>query len=110
MGSDGTIDFSDRNANGRLVLQVEETRSTVASTGLEHREIRWRSATVSDPRMVLEYYHAERNLATSPTFTVSSGTKQIGNGQGESLHAELKDIAKAQDMADVTLLPKDVTH
>jgi hypothetical protein len=108
----GRIDFSDCNADGRLMLQVEETRSTIGSTGLERREIRWRNATVSDANKVLELYHAQRNLAMSPTFTVSatSGTKQIGSGQGQSLHAELKDVANGQDMADVTLVPKDVTH
>jgi hypothetical protein len=40
------IDFSDSNAIGRLMLEVEETRSAIGSTGVEHREIRWRSATV----------------------------------------------------------------
>jgi hypothetical protein len=57
----GRIDFSDCNANGRLMLEVEETRSAIGSTGVEHREIRWRSATVDEAKMVLESYNALRN-------------------------------------------------
>ena len=44
------IDFSDPNAIGRLMLEVEETRSAIGSLGVEHREIRWRSATVDEAK------------------------------------------------------------
>ena len=62
--------------------------------------------------MVLESYHAQQNLATSATFTAtaSAGTQRKVNGQAESIETELKDAANGQDMADVTLVPSDITH
>jgi len=64
---------------------VEETRSAIGSLGVEHREIRWRSATVDEAKMVLESYNALRNLAMTATFTVSApaGTKRKVNGQAD---------------------------
>jgi hypothetical protein len=108
----GRIDFSDSNAIGKLMLEVEETRSVIGSTGVEHREIRWRSATIDEAKMVLESYNAQQNLAMSATFTAtaSAGTKQKINGQAESIETELKDVGNRQDMADVTLVPRDVTR
>jgi hypothetical protein len=107
--STGRIDFSDPNAIGRLMLEVEETRSAIGSLGVEHREIRWRSATVDEAKMVLESYNALRNLAMTATFTVSApaGTKRKVNGQADSVETELKDVANGQD---VTLVPQDVTR
>jgi hypothetical protein len=108
--STGRIDFSDPNAIGRLMLEVEETRSAIGSLGVEHREIRWRSATVGEAKMVLESYNALRNLAMTATFTVSAPTKTKPSGQDERMDAELKDAANGQDMTEVTLVPQDVTH
>jgi hypothetical protein len=107
--STGRIDFSDPNAIGKLMLEVEETRSAIGSLGVEHREIRWRSATVDEAKMVLESYNALRNLAMTATFTVSApaGTKRKVNGQADSVETELKDVAYGQD---VTLVPQDVTR
>jgi hypothetical protein len=106
--STGRIDFSDPNAIGKLMLEVEETRSAIGSLGVEHREIRWRSATVDEAKMVLESYNALRNAMTA-TFTVSApaGTKRKVNGQADSVETELKDVANGQD---VTLVPQDVTR
>ena len=60
--------------------------------------------------MVLETYHAQRNLAMSATFTAPAPeTTQTGNGQGKRIDAS-EAVADAQDMADVTLVPQDVTH
>jgi hypothetical protein len=91
------------------MLEVEETRSAIGSLGVEHREIRWRSATVDEAKMVLESYNALRNLAMTATFTVSApaGTKRKVNGQADSVETELKDVANGQD---VTLVPQDVTR
>ena len=108
--STGRIDFSDSNAIGRLMLEVEETRSTIGSTGVEHREIRWRSATVDEAKMVLESDNALQNLPMTATFTVSAPTKTKPSGQYERMDAELKDAANGQDMTEVTLVPQDVTH
>ena len=86
------------------MLEVEESRISASLTGVEHREIRWRRATLPEAKIVLESYHAQQNLAMSATFTAtaSAGTKQKVNGQAESIEAELKYVDNGQDMADVT--------
>ena len=86
-----------------------EREAAIGSLGVEHREIRWRSATVDEAKMVLESYNALGNLAMTATFTVSApgGTKRKVNGQADSVETELKDVANGQD---VTLVPQDVTR
>jgi hypothetical protein len=100
------IDFTDAQSVGAFVLQVEESRISMSTTGVEHREIRWRRATLLEAKMVLESYHAQQNLAMSGTFTATAptGTQQKVNGHVE---AELKDVGNRRDMADVTLVPQD---
>ena len=94
----GRIDFADSEAVAELVLEVEETRVGISPGGVEHREIRWRRATLPEGKMVLESYHAQRNLAMSPSSAVSAParTEQNGNGQGDTLEAELKGLANGQ--------------
>jgi hypothetical protein len=106
----GRIDFSDSNPVGKLMLEVEETRAAIGATGVERREIRWRSATVDEAKMVLESYSALRNLAKTVTFTVNSPTSAKPSGQGERMDAELKDTPNGKDMAGVTLVPQDAPH
>src|SRR5689334_18598347 len=48
------IDLADPPLAGEFVLQVEESRISVSPTGVEHREIRWRRATLSEAKMVLK--------------------------------------------------------
>ena len=105
------IDLTDPQSVGAFVLEVEESRISMSPTGVEHREIRWRRATLPEAKMVLESYHAQQNLAMSATFTATApaGTKRKINGQAESIETELKHIGNRQDMADVTLVPRDVT-
>ncbi len=81
------IDFADDRAADGLVLQVEESRSIVHSTGLEHHEIRWRRATVGEAKKVLRSYNAQHNLAMTATFAVS-GTKPTDDGQDDRLQDE----------------------
>ena len=50
----GRIDFADSQAVAELVLEVEETRISISPSGVEHREIRWRRATLPEAKMVLE--------------------------------------------------------
>jgi hypothetical protein len=105
----GRIDFVDPHSAGELVLQVEETRIVNSPSGVEHREIHWRRATLDEGKMVLVSYHAQRNLLMSANFTVSAPTrtKQSANGQAEPLDAELKDEAK--DIVDVKPIAPEVT-
>jgi hypothetical protein len=58
----GRIDFVDPPSGGELVLQVEETQTVNSPGGVEHREIRWRKATLDEAKMVLASYHAQRNI------------------------------------------------
>jgi hypothetical protein len=107
----GRIDFADPQSVGALVLEVEEIRIPISPSGVEHREIRWRRATLPEAKMVLESYHAQQNLAMSGTLTTTvAGTKQKVNGQPEGAETELNDVGNGHDMADVTLVPRDVTH
>src|SRR5262249_40471029 len=108
----GRIDLADPQSVGAFVLEVEECRISVRLTGVEHREIRWRRATLPEAKMVLESYHAQRNLAMSATFTATApaGAKRELNEQAESIDFELKNVGNGHDMADVTLVPRDVTR
>ena len=102
------IDLADPQAIGAFVLEVEETRISISPTGVEHREIRWRRATLPEAKMVLESYHAQRTSRrqglSRPLFLL--GRSEV-NGQAESVETELKDVGNGQD---VTLVPQDVTR
>ena len=84
------------------MLQVEETQTVNSPGGVEHREIRWRRATLDEAKMVLVSYHAQRNLLMSANFIVSAPprTKQSANGQTETLDAKLKDEANGEGTDD----------
>jgi hypothetical protein len=104
----GRIDLADPELAGAFVLEVEESRISVSPAGVEHREIRWRRATLPEAKMVLESYHAHQNLAMSGTFTGTAPGKV--SGPAESIETELKDAGNGHDMAEVTLVPKDIRH
>jgi hypothetical protein len=106
------IDLADPDLVGAFVLEVEESRIATSPTGVEHREIRWRRATLPEAKMVLESYNAQQNLAISATFTATAPAKTTGkvSGQAESIETELKDAGNGHDMTEVTLVPRDVTH
>jgi hypothetical protein len=99
----GRIDFVDPHSVGELVLQVEETQTVNSPGGVEHREIRWRRATLDEAKMVLVSYHAQRNLLMSANFIVSAPprTKQSANGQTETPDGKLKDEANGEGTADM---------
>ena len=107
----GRIDFIDPHSAGVLVLQVEETRIVNSPSGIEHREIRWRRATLDEGKMVLVSYHAQRNLLMSANFIVSAParTKQSANSQAETLDAEAKNVANGKDIVDVKPIAPEVT-
>ena len=107
----GRIDFVDPHSVGELVLQVEETQTVNSPGGVEHREIRWRRATLDEAKMVLVSYHAQRNLLMSPNYTVSapSATKQSTNGQSDKQDFELSDGANGQGSADVKPIAPEVS-
>jgi hypothetical protein len=100
------IDLADPDLVGGFVLEVEESRISTSPTGVEHREIRWRRATLPEAKMVLASYHAQQHLGMSPGRS-SIETKQEEKGQGERVETELKVVGNGHDMADVTLVPGD---
>jgi hypothetical protein len=108
----GRIDFADSQPVAGLVLEVEETQTSISPSGVEHHEMRWRRGTLSEAKTILESYHARRYLAMLPSSTVSTpaGTQRKGNGQGERMDVEIGDVAIRQDMVEATLVPQDVTR
>ena len=74
------------------MLRVEETRVVNSPVGVEHREIRWRKATLDEAKAVMVSYHVQRNLLMSANFVVSAPTetKRTSNGRGNNEDAELK--------------------
>ena len=108
----GRIDFADSQPVAGLVLEVEETRTSVSPSGVEHHETRWRRGTLSEAKIVLECYHAQRYLAMSPAFTVSTpaGAKRKENGEGEKIDVELADVINKQNMVEATPIPQDAQH
>ena len=108
----GRIDFADFQPVGAFVLEVEETRISISPSGVEHGTFRWRRATLPEAKMVIHSYHAQQNLPMSGIFTATTsvGTKRKVRGQAGSVEAELRDVRNGQDLSDVTLVPRDVTH
>jgi hypothetical protein len=105
------IDLADPQLAGAFVLEVEESRISTSPTGVEHREIRWRRATLPEAKMVLESYPAHENLPMSEfTATVPAGTKPNEAEIIESIATVLKDAGNGHDMAHVTLVPRDIRH
>ena len=107
----GRIDFVDPHSNGDLLLQVEETQIVNSPGGVEHREIRWRRATLDEAKMVLVSYHAQRNLFMLANFIVSAPprTKQSANGQTETLDAKLKEEANGEGTANMKPITPEVS-
>ena len=86
----GRIDFVHPQSSTEFILQVEETRIVDTMGGVEHREIRWRRATLDEAKTVLVSYHAQRNLTMTANFIVSSPTVIRRNSDGRSEHQEIQ--------------------
>lgn len=84
----GRIDFSDSQSIGNYILQAEDTRLADSVGGVEHREIRWRKATLDEIKTVVVSYHLQRNLATTANYLVSSSIRRR--------HSDLDHEQKAQ--------------
>ena len=88
----GRIDFIDPQSIGDFILQVEETSIVDSVGGVEHREIRWRKATLDEAKTVLVSYHAQRNPTMTANFIVSSptATRRISDGRNEQQEIQVK--------------------
>jgi hypothetical protein len=71
----GRIDFSNGQAVDNFILQVEDTRIIQGIGGVEHREIRWRQATLDEAKAVIRSYHTQRNLTMTADLITSSRRK-----------------------------------
>ncbi len=79
----GRIDFLNPQSDN-FILQAEDTRIVGSMGGVEHREIRWRKATLDEAKTVVVAYHSQRNLAMTASFIVSSpntDTRKFRSGE-----------------------------
>ncbi len=87
----GRVDFIDPQSTGNFVLQAEDTRVVDGIGGVDHREIRWRTATLDEARTVVVAFHAQRNLAMTANFVVGSPIRRnsgMDDEQQETLLAK----------------------
>ena len=85
----GRVDFIDPQSTGNYILQAEDTRIVDSIGGVERREIRWRKATLDEVRTVVVTYHAQRNLAMTANFIVSSPIRRRLDIDNEQQDAQL---------------------
>jgi hypothetical protein len=87
----GRIDFSDPQSTGFFHLQAEDTRLIHSIAGVEHRETRWRKATLDEAKAVAIAYHAHHSLALTENYIAAiRRTSDPQNAPGNQL---LKDEA-----------------
>ena len=85
----GRVDFIDPQSTGNFVLQAEDTQIVDSIGGVEHREIRWRKATLDEARTVVVAFHAQRNLAMTANFIVSSPIRRSSGMDNEQQETQL---------------------
>ncbi len=85
----GRVDFFDPQSTGNFILQAEDTRIVDSIGGVERRQIRWRKATLDEAKTVVVAYHAQRNLAMTGNFIVSSPIRPSSDIDNEQQDAQL---------------------
>ena len=83
----GRVDFIDDGSNN-FILQAEDTRIVDSVSGVEHRQIRWRKATLDEARAVVVAYHARLNLTMTGNFTIRSLKNYVANSDLENKQQE----------------------
>ena len=83
----GRIDFTDGGSDN-FILQAEDTQTVDSIGGVEHRQIRWRKATLDEARAVVAAYHARLDLTMTGNFTVRSLKSYTTNSDLEKKHQE----------------------
>jgi hypothetical protein len=85
--STGRIDFaapaletSAADTPAPFYLQVEETRVLRSFSGIEHKEIRWRKATLKEAKMVVTRFHRQMTKETDRATTIALPAAPAGNG------------------------------
>lgn len=82
----GRIDFSDPQSTGIFILRAEDSRTVDSIGGVGHREVRWRTATLDEAKDVVVAYHAQRNLAMTADYVVSTPTTTQPSSASEDVH------------------------
>ena len=85
----GRIDFLNPQSIGNFILQAGDTRIVESLGGVEHREIRWRKATLDEAKTVVVAYHAQRNLAMAANFIVNSSIRRKSDLDNEHQNLQL---------------------
>ena len=85
----GRVDFFDPQSTGNFILQAEDTQIVDSIGGVERRQIRWRKATLDEAKTVVVAYHAQRNLAMTGNFIVSSPIRPSSDIDNEQQDAQL---------------------
>jgi hypothetical protein len=83
----GRVDFTE--SIGTFILQAEDTRIIDSIGGVEGREIRWRKATLDEAKTVVVAYHAQRNLAMTANYIVSSSLRRQSGLDNEQQKTQL---------------------
>ena len=83
----GRVDFIVDGSNN-FILHAEDTRIVDSISGVEHRQIRWRKATLDEARAVVVAYHARLNLTMAGNFTVRSVKSYTANSDLEKKQQE----------------------
>jgi hypothetical protein len=101
----GRIDFLNPESTDTFILQAEDTRIVDSMGGVEHREIRWRKATLDEAKAVVVAYHVQRNLAMTANFVVSNNDPRKFRSEERLPEAQpVKDVppeVKSQDQGIV---------
>ena|SRR5271154_4737391 len=84
----GRIDFSNPQSMDNFILQAEDTRIIESIGGVEHREIRWRKATIDEAKTVVVAYHTQRNLTMTANLIVNSPIRRKSDLDNEHQIAE----------------------
>jgi hypothetical protein len=98
----GRIDFLNPQSMGNFILQAEDTRIIDGVGGVEHREIRWRKATLDEAKTVVVAYHVQRNLTMTAHLTVNSPLRRasnLTNNEPQKTKSELDDVPDGKSEA-----------
>jgi len=94
----GRIDFSNSHSRNDFILQAEDTRIIEGIGGVEHREIRWRKATLDEAKTVVVSYHAQRNLTMTANLITNS--RQNSDLENENNKNQLGKAAATRTSSD----------
>jgi hypothetical protein len=77
-----SMDATTSDTPARFYLQAEDIRMLVSFSGIERKEIRWRRATLSEAKKVVNVFHRQLASQTGNAFpsTTPSGERATEDG------------------------------